>query len=375
MLRRALRTTRSHVPSYEEDRGVVTKLVKVPKAILRAKRAEVASKSVEHTKLYDLRSPAPLAKPRPSPAALYLSSLAEGASRKTMMMALGKIAKILATPMGVTFVFVEDFPWHELDVTLVAGLRSRLQETCAPRSANLYLSGLRGVLKACASLGLMTYEEMHRALDGAKSVRGHTEPAGRALSREDVEAMFKVCDRTTGIGLRDAALLTLLFGCGMRRAEVAAVHLKNLTLMPKTASLLVRGKGRKERTVSLSANAFAIIQDWLKFRGDDPGPLLLTCDEKESRGMSLSTVYTRVVQLAQRAGIEHVSPHDLRRTLITDLLADGVDAFTVSKWVGHSQIQTTLGYDRREEKRKQEAEKRFHEDRFASLGVKKGKKK
>jgi len=357
----------------------MTKLVQVPKEKLRAKRALVVERmagdgveKIEATAQYDLRAPLAVRPKTPptSPAALYLSSLAEGASRTTMAAALKKVAGLLARAMVLKSADILTFPWHEIDVTLVAGLRSHLQETSAPKSANNYLIALRQVLKASAQLGLMTYEKMYGLVAAAKKVNGYRVPPGRALSREDVEALFGQCDRSTGIGKRDAAMLVLFFGCGLRKIEIWRATLDELTFAPrdKTAPLVVEGKKRKQRTVYLSANALEIMKDWLRFRGNDPGPLILTCDEgKKPRGLSMTAIYARIVALGQRAGIAHVSPHDLRRTYITDLLESGADAIKVSKMVGHEDVQTTSGYDRRPEEGRKEVQEQFHADRFEKM--------
>jgi site-specific recombinase XerC len=78
-------------------------------------------------------------------------------------------------------------------------------------------------------------------------------------------------DRRTATGARDAALLELLYGCGLRRAEVVALDLADYD--HADGSLRVRGKGNKERRAYLAAGAQAALDDWLQLRGDTPGPL------------------------------------------------------------------------------------------------------
>jgi len=376
----------------------MTKLVQVPKEKLRAKRALVVEMfagegvaKIDRSLAYDLRAPAPLATVdlTPSPVGLYLDSLNTDVSRATMLSSLEKIAKMLAPSMGITYIDPPKarngaekpispayaFPWHKLNAGLVAGLRKDLLAKCAIATANLRLAALKGVLRACAPLKLMTYEDVHSALYSAARIKGHTEPPGRALPQEDVEALIAACDTTTIIGQRDAAMIVLFFGCGLRKAEVAKATIGSLSFQLKTSSsLLVEGKGRKQRRVFLSAGAFKIVDTWLKVRGTDEGPFLLTCDpnhggaiDTRKRGMSFSAIYKRVVELAKRAGIAHVSPHDLRRTYITDLLKSGVDLATTSKMVGHSGVATTQIYDRRGEEERQAASDKFQEERFGKM--------
>jgi integrase/recombinase XerD len=367
----------------------VTKLVQVPKETLRAKRslremAEAVGELPTSLLAGSFEAPAPLVRVQTptsniqvskSGASIYLDSLTEGASRESGRSALRRIVVALAE-IGVEKEVIEQnrsrlnelifkIPWHTLDRALVAKIRAHLQETCAPASANHYLSCLRGALKACADAGQMTYEAMHRALSGAKRVKGSRTKAGRALDPEEVQKLFAQCENSA-IGKRDAAMLTLLCACGMRVSEVATVKFKALK---DDGWFSFVGKANKEREMWLSGPPFEHMKAWVKVRGTDPGLVILACDGKNERGLTRIGIYFRVVELAKRAGIEHISPHDLRRTFFTDILDrerehGGVDPFVVAELGGHDDVKTTMLYNRIKQVKKKEAMVKFH----ASIG-------
>lgn len=285
-----------------------------------------------------------------SPVTAYLATLAEGPSRRTMGGALAKLAGILGAPDPLTC------PWWRLSYAHVAALRGRLQAEHAPSGANVYLSALRGVLRASAALRLMPYEAMHAALAGAKSIKGSREPRGRALSSGELRALFRVCDADTAPGARDALLVALLYGCGLRRSEAVALDLGHYR--PADNSLRVLGKGNKERTLYLTDGALDALRNWLTHRGDAPGPLLyatLRGGGLVPRRLTPGAVLDALGRIAARANVDHLSPHDLRRSFVTDLLEGGVDLGTAQRLAGHSHIATTQLYDRRGEHAKKKA--------------------
>src|SRR5690606_1110997 len=123
---------------------------------------------------------------------------------------LARIAEILTH--GGTL--PEHIPWHRLRYEHLAALRQRLAERYAPASANRMLSSLRGVLRESWHLGLLSAEDYHRAVR-VKAVRGTRLPAGRALSPAEIRTLFQSCaEDPRPAGIRDAALLAILYGAG-----------------------------------------------------------------------------------------------------------------------------------------------------------------
>ena len=129
-------------------------------------------------------------------------------------------------------------------------------------------------------------------------------------------------------------------------------------------SIRLTGKGHKERLVYLDSSAALALRDWLAIRGAQPGALF-------SRGlkggrvlagepMTPQAIHDVIVRRAQRAGVAHVSLHDLRRSFVSHMLDAGVDIATVAAMAGHANVNTTARYDRRGEAAKKRAAGSLH---------------
>jgi integrase len=291
------------------------------------------------------------------PAVVYLARLAPG-SRRTMRAALQTIVTLVLEGKPD----IVAFPWHLLRYQHTQAIRSALAERYAPATANKLLAALRGVLQEAWRLGLIPAEDYHRAVD-LTGIRATTLPRGRALSRGEVGALLASCtaDRSPG-GARDAALVALLYGAGLRRAEAVALDLRDYELT--SGMLTVRaGKGRKDRLTYLTPGAAEALRDWLALRGDAPGPLLCPVNKGGRiilRRMTAQAAMAALAKRAKQAGVAHLSPHDLRRTFISHLLDAGADIATVQQLAGHANVQTTTRYDRRGEAAKRRAADLLH---------------
>ena len=293
-----------------------------------------------------------------NPAAVYLASLQSDAGRRTQRQALARMAEIL-TAGGHADPF--SFPWQALRYQHTAALRAQLMQAYKPATVNKFLSALRGVLKQAWTLELMTAEEYSRAAN-LKPAKGETLPAGRELDRGEIAALLRTCEKdTTPAGARDAAILAVMYTCGLRREEVTRLDLADYD--PETGRLVIRGKGHKERTAYVTGGAEAALSDWLTVRGADPGPLFWPINKggnMTARTMTTQAVYNLLEKRAAQAGLAAFSPHDLRRTFVSDLLDAGADIATVAKLAGHANVQTTARYDRRNEQAKRKAAGLLH---------------
>jgi integrase len=245
--------------------------------------------------------------------------------------------------------------WAALRYQHTAALRAALAKKYAPTTANKMLSALRRVLKEALRLGLMSGEDYARAADVA-DIRVTPLLRGRALSQKEIAALMKACtDDPSPAGARDAAAIAILRG-GLRRSEVVALEVKDFD--SDTGALEIRqGKGRKDRIAYLPKNALAAVNDWLNVRGQEPGALLCPVHQHTIiiRHLSDQSVLAILKKRLQSAGVEPFSPHDFRRTFISDLLDAGADIVTVQKLAGHSNTATTAKYDRRGEVAKRRA--------------------
>ncbi len=247
---------------------------------------------------------------------------------------------------------MQRFPWHELTFAETAAIRAKLiDQGGAPEYVRKILAALRGVLKAAYRMELMTAEHYQRAISWER-VRGERcVPPGRALDPSEVAKLFpsNLARELTLLEERDSAMLVLLFAAGLRRSEAVTFHVEQFD----GRSLLVRGKGNRERLVPLPEWAAARLRQWLSRAGLASGPVLRRFSPQGvllEAPMSTQAIYARLETLAIRAGVSEFSPHDARRTYISTLLDAGADLAAVQRLAGHSSPAVTSRYDRRDER-------------------------
>ncbi|WP_437623366.1 tyrosine-type recombinase/integrase [Sorangium sp. So ce1151] len=282
------------------------------------------------------------------PHLVYLASLTTEKGRRSMRGALDAIAAELSAE-SERELDADAVPWHQLRYQHTQAVRAGLVARYAPATVNRMLAALRGTLREARRLGLMSAEDCAAACD-LKAARGESLPKGRALRKTEVLALLGACDARTRAGARNVAMVTLLYGCGLRRAE--AVALDGAHYDAGDASLKVSGKGGKERKAFVGRGA-AAVNAWLEARAHvEHAALFLPVDRfdrVQARRLTDQAVFDIMRRLALAAGVEHFSPHDARRTFITELLDRGADLITVQRMAGHAQVTTTQRYDRRGE--------------------------
>jgi site-specific recombinase XerD len=290
-------------------------------------------------------------------AAIYLTSLNSEAGRRTMRQALNLCAGLLSENADAL-----TFAWHDLRFQHVTAIRAKLTEVYKPATVNKLLAAVRGVLKSAWQSGQMSAEDFHKAAS-VKGVKNDTLPAGRELTSGEITALMAGCEHdTTNAGARDAAIIGLMYSCGLRREEVVTLDLTDYDT--ESGRLVVRGKGNKERIAWLTGGAARAVADWLTVRGADPGALFVAVNKSgrivNHNHMTPKTVYNMLAKRANESGVKSFSPHDMRRTFVSDLLDAGADITTVSKMAGHSSVTTTARYDRRPEEAKRKAASLLH---------------
>lgn len=302
--------------------------------------------------LVPVTDPPPALAVRPavaSPVTAYLERLAPG-SRRAMRGALATLVQLAGAEYGTGDAPPERFPWWQLTHAHTAALRARAAARFAPAHANKLRCALRQVLLECRRAGLMSAQAHADAADIPR-VAGTRLPAGRVLGPGEWARLVAAAGRGTPRERRDLALLCVLRGAGLRRDEAA--RLTRASYQRGTAELRVRGKGDRERAVPVSRALAMALDAWLADRGDGEGPLFVAMTAAGAlthRPLSVQAAYDVVRRLAARAGLESLSPHDFRRSFITELLDNAVDVIAVSRLVGHAQTDTTRRYDRRGER-------------------------
>jgi site-specific recombinase XerD len=289
------------------------------------------------------------------PAGVYLSGLGEG-SRRTIRYSLNTIASVLT--QGECDAYTID--WSKLRYHHTAAVRVALRQNLAPVTANKMLSALRRVLLEAYRLNLMEATDYQKAVD-FPNIQAESEPRGRALEESEIAALLATCDEESAFDIRDAAILAILRGTGMRRSELVKLELSDLDVARGELSIR-KGKRGKSRKVYLPSEAISFVDKWLSIRGNAPGALL--CRIRKGGHLHLGRMHPdaiwRILQKrAALAGLESFSPHDFRRTFCSDLLDAGIDIVTVQKLAGHASPVTTAKYDRRGEETKRSAVQRL----------------
>lgn len=287
-----------------------------------------------------------------NPAAVYLSGLSKS-GRATMEKSLSQIAEWIT---GQPDPFAVD--WAALRYQHVNAIKTRMIDDpgYSPSTTNKYLSAVRGVLKSAWNLDLIPTEDYHRAVS-VEGLKVDNLPAGRALSIGEITALISVCENDPGpAGARDAALIALLYAAGLRRSEIVSLDLADYN--PEDGSLVVTGKGNKQRIVYVLNGSSRAMNDWLKVRGEFAGPLfvpILKSGHITDRRMTDQAIYNMLRKRADQAKVPDFSPHDLRRTFISSMLDQGNDLSVVADLAGHKNVSTTARYDRRGEAAKRSA--------------------
>ncbi len=291
-----------------------------------------------------------------NPAAVYLAGLSEG-SRRTMRQALDTMADMLMAGMDAL-----TFPWAELRYQHTTAVRARLAESHAPATANKMLSALRGVLEQAWRLGQVDAESYRQAVS-IERVKGARLPSGRAITAGELQAVMRACAVGPGAtGIRDAAIIGLLYSCGLRVGELCSLNLADYS--QESGELIIRrAKGGRQRLAHVVNGAADALADWLALRGDIPGALFYP-SRKGGRvhpgRLTQQAVYQMLQARAKQADVRPLSPHDFRRTFVGDLLDAGADLATVQGLAGHASPVTTARYDRRPEAARRKAVELLH---------------
>ncbi len=313
-----------------------------------------------------------------NPAAVYIRSLNSPLSQSTQLDALNVIARKL---LGIEEIGAKTrgrpnrgeiearavdaflFDWAFLRYEHTSAIQTWLLSTYKPATARRYIAAVKGTLKAAWRMGQISDGDYLRAVDLGR-IEGES-VTGRMLSPEEIAALLATCAAGgPTAATRDAAILMIMVLYTARRAEVTTIQYSDYTpeYKPGIDRLVLHGKGKKDRVEFLQNGERQILTDWLKIRGSKAGPMfyvVLKSDEFVMRKLAPITVYQMIRRRMKRAGIQNATPHDLRRTAISNLL-DITDAVTVAKMAGHASTEITMKYDKRGEERMINALAKLH---------------
>ena len=183
---------------------------------------------------------------------------------------------------------------------------------------------------------------------------------GRMLTQGELAALFLVCAQDpTDRGPRDALIIALGAGSGLRRSEICTLAINCIQATDTNpVTILVFGKGRRYRYAYLYAPSIELLGRWMHLRGWAPGPLIVstrTHGDVCHCPLTSNGLWRALKRRQAQADLEPFSPHDLRRTFISNLLDAGVDIALAARLAGHRSITTTAIYDRRPERAARQA--------------------
>jgi integrase/recombinase XerD len=220
-------------------------------------------------------------------------------------------------------------------------LASRVQQGRSPRSLSRYLSGFRQFYRWLLRDGRI-HRDPSALIESPRLGRG----LPKALNEQQVEALLEAPDVDTPLGLRDRAMLELMYATGLRVSELIGLELTNLNL--NQGVVRVVGKGNKERLVPMGEESISWLLRFLNhgrpalMRGAECTKIFVTA---RKAGMTRQAFWHSIRKHALVAAIEQrVSPHMLRHSFATHLLNHGADLRVVQLLLGHSDLSTTQIY-------------------------------
>jgi site-specific recombinase XerD len=225
---------------------------------------------------------------------------------------------------------------------------------------NYHLIALRSFLKFCAKRDIpaMAPDKIELAKTSRKQVT--------FLTTDELKRLFDQPKAETIVGLRDRAILELLFSSGLRVSELVGLDRDHINL--KRREFMVRGKGQKDRPIFISVVAADWLDSYLNSRDDNSKPLFIRYSgtKKEDTSGNFQRLTVRSVQrmvsrYALQAGItKQVTPHTLRHSFATDLLMNGADLRSVQALLGHSNVATTQIYTHITDPHLKSVHQKFH---------------
>ncbi len=245
---------------------------------------------------------------------------------------------------------------------LGTNVSDELQKT----TQNYHLIALRSFLKFCAKRGIpaLAADKIELARTKRKQVT--------FLTADELSRLFSQPKIDDISGLRDRAIMELLFSSGLRVSELVNLDRDHVNM--KRREFMVRGKGQKDRPIFISEVAAEWVQGYLNRREDNLPPLFISYGGRHKsstsgdyKRLTPRSVQRMVVRYAKLAGItKHVSPHTLRHSFATDLLMNGADLRSVQAMLGHSNVATTQIYTHVTDPHLKKVHQEFHRKKSAN---------
>ena len=303
--------------------------------------------------------PAPIQKPNfgamtadqnliENPALMYLATLGSKDSYRCMKSKLNKFARFFG------YQGLVDCDWKSMQPNHIT-IFLTAQSWGSARTYNCYLSAIKSVALNAWRNKQIDLDQFQR-IKSLKQRRIFRAPSGRAISPEESSSLIRSLNSLRTI--RNRAIFFLMLGCGLRRAEVCDLKLKQVSIKNKSAKII--GKGNKERTIYFPTAVLEVLKNWLDARSlnkeeIDAGFVFGRIDNRQRLHLDIPldpSSITRIVEklVSETDNLEgRLTPHDLRRTFATRLISKNVDIVEVQKLMGHASVATTGNYVRKDE--------------------------
>lgn len=263
--------------------------------------------------------------------------------------------------------FAGDIKVSDIDQELIRKWRlwlnrlgTNVSDELKKSTQNYHLIALRSFLKFCAKRDIP-------ALSADKIELARTKRSQVTfLSTDEMKRLLDEPDTNKLAGLRDRAILELLYSSGLRVSELVGLNRDHINL--KRREFMVRGKGQKDRPIFISQEAADWVNKYLDRREDNSSPLFVRIGGAKKASTSgdylrltARSIQRLVAHYALSAGItKHVSPHTLRHSFATDLVMNGADLRSVQSMLGHSNIATTQIYTHLTDPHLKSVHEKFH---------------
>jgi len=247
---------------------------------------------------------------------------------------------------------------------LARSYKTHSGEYLGKKSQNYYLIAVRALLDFLADRDIETLSSSK-----VKLAKQKTDETVSFLEVSDIEAMLKIPDVKTPVGLRDRAIMELFFSSGMRISELVALNVDQMSFFKdknpnRTFELSIVGKGKHIRTIFISPRAAGWLRTYLASRKDVQKPLFINHrgkDIDEDHRLTPRSIQKMISRNALLAGIsKKVTPHTLRHSYATDLLGHGADLRSVQELLGHKNVATTQIYTHVTNKGLRNIHEKFH---------------
>ena len=305
--------------------------------------------------------PAPIQKPNfgamtadqnliENPALMYLATLGSKDSYRCMKSKLNKFARFFG------YQGLVDCDWKSMQPNHIT-IFLTAQSWGSARTYNCYLSAIKSVALNAWRNKQIDLDQFQR-IKSLKQRRIFRAPSGRAISPEESSSLIRSLNKNSLRTIRNRAIFFFLLGCGLRRAEVCDLKLKQVSIKNKSAKII--GKGNKERTIYFPTAVLEVLKNWLDARSlnkeeIDAGFVFGRIDNRQRLHLDIPldpSSITRIVEklVSETDNLEgRLTPHDLRRTFATRLISKNVDIVEVQKLMGHASVATTGNYVRKDE--------------------------